>query len=234
MYFMQSDGTLVLHSSFRGCKAILSGPAGGMIGYSATAKTLSDKIIGFDMGGTSTDVSTFEGTFDLNYETEIAQVFIQSSHLDINTVAAGGGSRLFFKNQMLTVGPESAGSNPGPVCYGNNGVLAITDANLMLGRVRKEYFPEIFGKNQDQPLNETLSGEEFVSLKSTISSKYSSDSLDLSSPEKLAMGFIKVANETMCRPIRAMTEARGKELKNFMLSVFGGAGAQHACSVAKN
>lgn len=232
IYFMQSDGTLVLSSSFRGCKAILSGPAGGMIGYSATASNMSEKIIGFDMGGTSTDVSTYEGSFELNYETEIADVFIQSSHLDINTVAAGGGSRLVFKNQMLQVGPESAGSNPGPVCYGNDGVLAITDANLVLGRIRKEYFPKIFGKDQDQPLDDQKSMTVFNSTQLDISKNF----VDLQgqTAEDLAMGYVKVANEVMCRPIRALTEARGKELKHYMLSVFGGAGSQHACSVARN
>jgi 5-oxoprolinase (ATP-hydrolysing) len=148
IYFMQSDGGIVPASEFTGYKSILSGPAGGITGYAKT--TVSENfgkagVIGFDMGGTSTDVSVFDGEFDLNYEAEIAGTFISTPHLDINTVAAGGGSRLFFRNSMFEVGPESAGSHPGPVCYGKNGYLAVTDANLQMGRIQSDYFPPIFG-----------------------------------------------------------------------------------------
>lgn len=233
IYLMQSDGALSGINDFTGSKSILSGPAGGVSGFSKTTvieNQTSKKVIGFDMGGTSTDVSTFEGTYEMNYESEVAGTFVSTPHLDINTVAAGGGSCLTFSSQMLRVGPESAGSNPGPVCYGKGGLLAVTDANLLLGRIIPDYFPKIFGINQDQPLSKLQTKEKFKSLADTIlqsEPKYK-DYTD----EEIAYGFIQVANEVMCRPIRALTESRGKDAKNFDLAIFGGAGAQHACAVA--
>lgn len=235
MYIMQSDGALAGVSEFTGSKAILSGPAGGVSGFSKTTLIggqISKKVIGFDMGGTSTDVSTFEGSYEMNYESEIAGAFVSTPHLDINTVAAGGGSCLTFASQMLRVGPESAGSNPGPVCYGKGGLLAVTDVNLILGRVIPEYFPNIFGPNQDQPLDKAQSQERFRELAKSIGEhepKYANSSI-----EEIAAGFIQVANEVMCRPIRALTESRGKDPKDFDLAIFGGAGAQHGCAVASN
>eukprot|EP00330_Aristerostoma_sp_ATCC50986_P007417 CAMPEP_0114580456 /NCGR_PEP_ID=MMETSP0125-20121206/4737_1 /TAXON_ID=485358 ORGANISM="Aristerostoma sp., Strain ATCC 50986" /NCGR_SAMPLE_ID=MMETSP0125 /ASSEMBLY_ACC=CAM_ASM_000245 /LENGTH=194 /DNA_ID=CAMNT_0001772027 /DNA_START=666 /DNA_END=1250 /DNA_ORIENTATION=- len=154
LFFMQSDGGLADAKSFTGVRAILSGPAGGIVGYSYATyfhKLNKNKkpVIGFDMGGTSTDVSKFDGDFEHIFETKIAGFQITAPQLDINTVAAGGGSRLFFKNGLFKVGPESAGADPGPVCYRKNGHLAITDANLLLGRLIPKYFPKIFGKTQD-------------------------------------------------------------------------------------
>ena len=235
MYIMQSDGALAGVSEFTGSKAILSGPAGGVSGFSKTTLIggeISKKVIGFDMGGTSTDVSTFEGNYEMNYESEIAGAFVSTPHLDINTVAAGGGSCLTFGSNMLRVGPESAGSNPGPVCYGKDGLLAVTDVNLVLGRVVPDYFPKIFGPGQDQPLDKVKSQEKFKLLSETIGAhepKYANSTI-----EDIAYGFIQVANEVMCRPIRALTESRGKDPKHFDLAIFGGAGAQHACAVASN
>lgn len=234
VFIMQSDGAITPLSEFSGSKSILSGPAGGVSGFSKTT-TLggkkSHKLIGFDMGGTSTDVSTFEGNYEMNYESEIAGTFVSTPHLDINTVAAGGGSCLSFNHGLFRVGPESAGSNPGPVCYGKNGLLAVTDLNLILGRIQAEYFPRIFGKNQDQPLDLAQSQAKFAELVEVI--KKAEPRFKDSTIEEIAYGFIQVANEVMCRPIRALTESRGKDPKHFQLAIFGGAGAQHACAVAK-
>lgn len=241
LYLMQSDGALVSIKEFSGSKSILSGPAGGISGYAYSTvfdnhqENEKNKLIGFDMGGTSTDVSIFEGDFEMNYESEIAGTFISSPHLDINTVAAGGGSCLGFSNSMLKVGPESAGSNPGPVCYNKlNGKLAITDINLLLGRVIPKYFPYIFGQNKDEPLNYDKTKAAFNDLSVDIKSKDSSNSFTDKSIEELAYGYVKVANEVMCRPIRTLTESRGKDPKKFNLAIFGGAGAQHGCSIADN
>lgn len=237
LYLMQSDGSLVGYDQFSGSKSILSGPSGGVSGFSKTTyfgNEHSSKMIGFDMGGTSTDVSTFEGNYEMNYESEIAGVFVSIPHLDINTVAAGGGSCLGYEDRILTVGPKSAGSNPGPICYGKDeGKLAITDINLILGRILPEYFPSIFGKNQDEPLNYDLSASKFSELASDIRNK-DFQSFGNKSDQEIALGFIKVANEIMCRPIRSLTESRGKDPKSFDLVVFGGAGSQHACSIANN
>ena len=171
LFFMQSDGGLSPISTFRGSKAILSGPAGGVVGYSQTTRKILGKdnkmpIIGFDMGGTSTDVSRFDKDYELIFETSIAGVSIQAPQLDINTVAAGGGSRLFFKKGLFIVGPESAGADPGPVWYRKNGNLAITDANLILGRLLPEYFPKIFGKTEDQPLDKESTVKAFEEITS--------------------------------------------------------------------
>lgn len=239
IYLMQSDGALVEFKEFTGSKSILSGPAGGIAGYANSTKFSNNnidnlnknkKLIGFDMGGTSTDVSTYEGHFELNYESNIAGVPINTPHLDINTVAAGGGSCLFFENEMYKVGPESAGSNPGPVCYGKEGKIAITDVNLILDRLVPEHFPKIFGKNNNEKLNISESIKKFKQL-----CKHNKINVEnIEDIQKVSYGFVKVANEVMCRPIRSLTEARGKNPKNFNLVVFGGAGSQHACAVADN
>lgn len=233
IYFMQSDGVIVEGERFTGCSSILSGPAGGVTGFSKTSKSSLynyNKLIGFDMGGTSTDVSIFEGGFDLNFEAEIADTFITMPHLDINTVAAGGGSRLFYRNNMCEIGPESSGSHPGPVCYGKNGHLSITDCNLALGRIIPRYFPKIFGPNQDQPLFLEESINYIERFKCELDSN-DSEIAKKSSAETIN-GFIKVANEAMCRPIRILTEGKGKNPKDYALAVFGGAGSQHACGVS--
>ncbi|KAG7813787.1 hypothetical protein KL921_000061 [Ogataea angusta] len=232
--FMQSDGGLVDASGFSGLRAILSGPAGGVVGYSKTCYDPKNKIplIGFDMGGTSTDVSRFgDGKFDHVFETTTAGITIQSPQLDINTVAAGGGSILDFKNGLMTVGPESASSHPGPACYRKGGPLTITDANLILGRLVPEYFPSIFGPNEDQPLDIEIAEKKFQELTDKINAAH--PHLPAMSVQQAAWGFLKVANETMARPVRQLTEAKGHVLAKHRLVSFGGAGGQCACDVAK-
>lgn len=231
--FMQSDGGLVDVSRFSGLRAILSGPAGGVVGYALTSYDPETKIpvIGFDMGGTSTDVSRYgSGRYEHVFETTMAGITIQSPQLDINTVAAGGGSRLFWKNGLFVVGPESAGAHPGPACYRKGGPLTVTDANLFLGRLLPETFPKIFGKNEDEGLDENASRQPFEELASQINH----DLGQSMSPEEIAYGFIKIANETMTRPIRSLTEAKGYDTFQHRLATFGGAGGQHAVAIAEN
>lgn len=232
--FMQSDGGLVDFRKFSGLKAILSGPAGGVVGYAQTSYDAAEKVpvIGFDMGGTSTDVSRYSGTYDHVFETTTAGVSIQSPQLDINTVAAGGGSMLFWKNGLFVVGPESASAHPGPACYRKGGPLTVTDANLFLGRLLPEYFPKIFGPNENEPLDVAITGEKFAELTAVINEEQKSNGRIEFTPEEVALGFLNVADESMSRPIRALTEARGHNTAVHNLACFGGAGGQHACSVA--
>ncbi|XP_058760719.1 5-oxoprolinase 1-like [Vicia villosa] len=236
--FMQSDGGLAPESSFSGHKAILSGPAGGVVGYSQTLFGLETEkpLIGFDMGGTSTDVSRYAGSYEQVLETQIAGAIIQAPQLDINTVAAGGGSKLKFQFGAFQAGPESVGAHPGPVCYRKGGELAITDANLVLGYVIPDYFPSIFGPNEDQPLDVKSTREEFEKLAKNINAyrKNQDPSTKDMTVEEIALGFVDVANETMCRPIRQLTEMKGHETKNHALACFGGAGPQHACAIARS
>lgn len=233
-HFMQSDGGLVDAGNFTGLKAILSGPAGGVVGYSKTCFNPENNIplIGFDMGGTSTDVSRFgDGKLDHVFETTTAGVTIQSPQLDINTVAAGGGSILSFKNGLMQVGPESASSHPGPACYRKGGPLTVTDANLLLGRLLPEYFPKIFGPNEDEGLDVEITQKKFEELTAEINSAHSE-----STPMNIyqvAHGFLKIANETMARPIRQLTESKGHALNEHRLVSFGGAGGQCACAVSQ-
>lgn len=207
--FMKSDGGLTPVDDFGGHQAVLSGPAGGVIGYAKTAFQPAPgstdppaPVIGFDMGGTSTDVSRYDGSLEHVFETTTAGVAIQAPQLDIHTVAAGGGSRLFLRTGMFVVGPESAGAHPGPVCYRKNGLLAVTDANLVLGRVLPQYFPSIFGPNEDEPLD--LDGARTAFAKLTESEEARGRSV-----EELAYGFLQVANESCCRPIRNLTQMKG-------------------------
>jgi 5-oxoprolinase (ATP-hydrolysing) len=197
--FMKSDGGLAPVTDFGGHQAILSGPAGGVVGYAKTAYKPGVPVIGFDMGGTSTDVSRYDGSWELVFETVTAGVAIQAPQLDIHTVAAGGGSRLFLKRGMFVVGPESARAHPGPVCYKKNGYLAVTDANVILGRVVPEHFPCIFGPNEDEPLDIAGAREAFAALTKLPEAAGRS-------AEELAYGFLQVANEAMCRPIRNLTQ----------------------------
>ncbi|VVC30615.1 Hypothetical protein CINCED_3A005881 [Cinara cedri] len=229
---MQSDGGLTPMNSFNGSRAILSGPAGGVVGYTAT--TPYKPVIGFDMGGTSTDVSRYDGSFEHVFESVTAGVTIQAPQLDINTVAAGGGSRLFFRSGLFVVGPESAGAHPGPTCYRKGGPLTVTDANLILGRLLPDYFPSIFGPTEDMPLNKESALKEFKALTIEVNNflKQQSENSNLMTVEEVAMGFIRVANESMCRPIRALTQARGYDTRQHTLACFGGAGGQHACAIA--
>lgn len=207
--FMQSDGGLVDVDSFSGLRAILSGPAGGVVGYALTSYDPATRIpvIGFDMGGTSTDVSRYgSGQYDHVFETTTAGVTIQSPQLDINTVAAGGGSRLFFKNGMFVVGPESAGAHPGPACYRKGGPLTITDANLVLGRLLPEFFPKIFGKNENEGLDGDAPERLFRELTDHINREVPDGDKKAMNVDEVAYGFVKIANETMTRPIRSLTE----------------------------
>ncbi|KAG9556318.1 hydantoinase B/oxoprolinase, partial [Aureobasidium melanogenum] len=214
-------------------RAILSGPAGGVVGYALTSYDPKTKtpVIGFDMGGTSTDVSRYgEGRYEHVFETTTAGVTIQSPQLDINTVAAGGGSRLFFKNGLFVVGPESASAHPGPACYRKDGPLTITDANLFLGRLLPDFFPKIFGKNEDEGLDPEASKKLFEELTTKINQEVKDKNM---SADEVAYGFIKIANETMTRPIRSLTEARGHDTSKHRLATFGGAGGQHAVAIAE-
>lgn len=236
--FMQSDGGLAPESRFSGHKALLSGPAGGVVGYTQTlhGHETDKALIGFDMGGTSTDVSRYAGIYEQVIETQIAGAIIQAPQLDINTVAAGGGSKLKFQFGAFRVGPESVGAHPGPVCYRKGGELAVTDANLILGYVIPDYFPSIFGPNEDQPLDIDATRAAFEKLAKRINSyrkSQDSSSKDMT-VEEIALGFVKVANETMCRPIRQLTEMKGHETSNHALACFGGAGPQHACAIARS
>lgn len=231
--FMQSDGGLVDVEKFTGLKAILSGPAGGVVGYAITSFDDETRIpvIGFDMGGTSTDVSRYgEGRYEHVFETTTAGVTIQSPQLDINTVAAGGGSMLFFRNGLFVVGPDSAGAHPGPACYRKGGPATVTDANLYLGRLLPEFFPRIFGKNEDEPLDLEASRKVLDELRDQVN-KDSGKSL---TTDEVAYGFLTVANEAMTRPIRSITEAKGHDTSKHRLATFGGAGGQHAVAIAES
>lgn len=236
--FMQSDGGLVDVDLFSGLRAILSGPAGGVVGYALTSYDSNTKtpVIGFDMGGTSTDVSRYgSGRYEHVFETTTAGVTIQSPQLDINTVAAGGGSRLFFRNGLFVVGPESAGAHPGPACYRKGGPLTVTDANLFLGRLLPDFFPKIFGKTEDQGLDATASEKLFKELTGDINKEVAGNDREKEmNPDEVAYGFIKIANETMTRPIRSLTEAKGYDTSQHRLATFGGAGGQHAVAIAES
>ncbi|MCJ1434790.1 hypothetical protein MMC27_004160 [Xylographa pallens] len=236
--FMQSDGGLVDVDQFSGLRAILSGPAGGVVGYALTSYDPKTKtpVIGFDMGGTSTDVSRYgSGRYEHVFETTTAGVTIQSPQLDINTVAAGGGSRLFFRNGLFVVGPESAGAHPGPACYRKGGPLTVTDANLFLGRLLPDFFPKIFGENEDQGLDASASKKLFEEMTRQINKEVASDNDEKKmTPDEVAYGFIKIANETMTRPIRSLTEAKGHDTSQHRLATFGGAGGQHAVAIAES
>ncbi|CAG9570659.1 unnamed protein product [Danaus chrysippus] len=233
--FMQSDGGLTPMNMFNGSRAILSGPAGGVVGYALTSynKQTGLPVIGFDMGGTSTDVSRYAGSLEHVHEATTAGVTIQAPQLDINTVAAGGGSVLSFLSGLLSAGPESAGAHPGPACYRRGGPLTVTDANLLLGRLRPDYFPKIFGPAENEPLDKEATITGFKKMTAEINAFLKQEGNKEMSLEEVAMGFINVANEAMCRPIRSLTTARGHDARAHALACFGGAGGQHACSVAR-
>ncbi len=223
--FMQSSGGLADAAKFRGRDAILSGPAGGIVGCVQTAKLAGfDKVIGFDMGGTSTDVAHYAGEFEKLYETEIAGVRMRVPMLHIHTVAAGGGSILKFEDGRFRVGPESAGADPGPFCYRRGGPLAVTDINLCLGKLQPDHFPAIFGPSQDQPLDAEAVQREFARIAEEIGANQSA--------ETVAEGFLAVAVEHMAQAIKKISVSRGYDVKQYTLNCFGGAGGQHACLVA--
>ncbi|XP_035133381.1 5-oxoprolinase isoform X2 [Callithrix jacchus] len=235
--FMRSDGGLAPMDAFSGSRAVLSGPAGGVVGYSATTyhQEGGQPVIGFDMGGTSTDVSRYAGEFEHIFEASTAGITLQAPQLDINTVAAGGGSRLFFRSGLFVVGPESAGAHPGPACYRKGGPVTVTDANLVLGRLLPASFPCIFGPGEDQPLSPEASRKALEAVATEVNSFLTNGPCPASplSLEEVAMGFVRVANEAMCRPIRALTQARGHDPSAHVLACFGGAGGQHACAIAR-
>ncbi|HEU0070552.1 MAG TPA: hydantoinase B/oxoprolinase family protein [Alphaproteobacteria bacterium] len=234
LLFMQSNGGLVAAGHFQGKDSILSGPAGGIVGAAkAAARAGIDKLIGFDMGGTSTDVShidmTAEGAgLERTFETVVAGVRLRAPMLAINTVAAGGGSILTFDGSRLRVGPESAGANPGPACYRKGGPLTVTDANLMVGKIRPEFFPKIFGPNGDQALDAEIVREKFAALAGEVARATGVTR----SPEELADGFLRIANEAMAHAIKQISIQRGRDVAKYALGCFGGAGGQHACKVA--
>jgi 5-oxoprolinase (ATP-hydrolysing) len=226
LLFMQSSGGLTSAETFRGRDAILSGPAGGIVGAVHTAKLAGfDKIIGFDMGGTSTDVSHYAGEFEKAYETEVAGVRMRVPMLHIHTVAAGGGSVLRYQDGRFRVGPESAGALPGPVCYRRNGKLAVTDINLCLGKIQVDFFPSIFGPEQNLPLDKTSSVQAFADIAKKIG--------DGRCAEDVAEGFLAIAIQHMAQAIKKISVSRGYDVSNYVLNCFGGAGGQHACLVAE-
>jgi 5-oxoprolinase (ATP-hydrolysing) len=223
LLFMQSNGGLVQASRFRGKDSVLSGPAGGVVGAVRTAKMAGfKKIIGFDMGGTSTDVSHYAGTFERAFDVNIAGIRVRAPAMQINTVAAGGGSLLHFDGSRLRVGPNSAGADPGPAGYGRNGPLTVTDANIMLGRINVKYFPHVLGPNSDEPLNVKIVKDKFSSLAREVG---------LPAVE-VAEGFIQIAIQNMANAIKQISVQRGYDVTEYALTCFGGAGGQHACGVA--
>ncbi|MCP5277032.1 MAG: hydantoinase B/oxoprolinase family protein [Thiobacillus sp.] len=228
--FMQSNGGLAPSSAFRGRDSVLSGPAGGLMGMAKVGRVAGfDRLIGFDMGGTSTDVSLFAGEFERSLDTRIAGHRVRVPMLGVHTVAAGGGSILRFDGTRLLAGPESAGSVPGPRCYRRGGPLAVTDANLLLGRIQADHFPRVFGPRADQSLDGEAVRLAFAELAREVNASLGVDY----SPERLAEGFLDIAVEHMADAIRHITLARGVNPADHVLVSFGGAGGQHACAVAQ-
>ena len=227
--FMQSNGGLADAHRFRGKDSILSGPAGGIVGMARTAAAAGyRRVIGFDMGGTSTDVSHYAGEFERQYETEVAGVRIRAPMLSIHTVAAGGGSILAFDGRRYRVGPDSAGADPGPACYRRGGPLTVTDANVMLGRVQPGSFPRVFGPGGDQPLDAGLVATRFDVLARRIE-QATGDQRDAA---EVAAGFLDIAVANMANAIKKISVQRGYDITRYVLATFGGAGGQHACAVA--
>ncbi len=221
--FMQSSGGLTDAQLFQGKDAILSGPAGGIVGMVRTAERAGfNKIIGFDMGGTSTDVSHYKGEFERTHETEVAGVRMRAPMMLIHTVAAGGGSILQFDGARFRVGPESAGARPGPAAYRNGGPLTVTDCNIMLGKLQPDQFPTVFGKHADQPLDKEIVVEKFNALAQQTGN----------TPEEVASGFLQIAVQSMANAIKKISVQRGYDVSDYALCSFGGAGGQHACLVA--
>ena len=235
LYFMQSSGGLAEASAFQGKDAILSGPAGGIVGMVRTAELgLADidraplRVIGFDMGGTSTDVSHYAGEFERAFETRVAGVRVRAPMMAIHTVAAGGGSILGFDGARFRVGPQSAGADPGPACYRRGGPLTVTDANLALGKIQPEFFPRVFGPNGDAPLDAEVVGARFAELADEIARATGT----VLAPEAVAAGFVDIAVGSMANAIKKISVARGYDVTRYTLQCFGGAGGQHACLVA--
>ena len=223
LFFMQSSGGLTDAHAFQGKDAILSGPAGGIVGMARTAELAGmGKVIGFDMGGTSTDVSHYAGEFEREFETQVAGVRMRAPMMSIHTVAAGGGSILHFDGARFRVGPQSAGANPGPASYRRGGPLAVTDANVMLGKIQPAWFPQVFGHGANEALDAGVVRERFAALAAQTGR----------TPEDVAEGFIRIAVQQMANAIKKISVARGYDVTRYTLQCFGGAGGQHACMVA--
>ena len=230
LMFMQSNGGLTDANLFQGKDALLSGPAGGVVSMVQTGLQAGfSKLIGFDMGGTSTDVCHYSGEYERSFETEVAGVRIRAPMMQINTVAAGGGSILSFKDGRFQVGPESAGAIPGPASYGKDGPLTVTDCNVLLGKLHPEYFPNVFGKSGKEPLNIEIVKDKFLLMSKEVSKKTDGSQIDIF---LLAEGFLKIAVENMANAIKKISIQRGYDVTKYTLNCFGGAGGQHACQVA--
>jgi 5-oxoprolinase (ATP-hydrolysing) len=229
LMFMQSNGGLTDARLFQGKDAILSGPAGGIVGAVQTAAQAGfDKIISFDMGGTSTDVAHYDGEYERAFETLVAGVRMRAPMMQIHTVAAGGGSICVFDGARYRVGPESAGANPGPACYRRGGPLTVTDCNVMLGKLHPDFFPRVFGPNQDQPLDAAAVESRFAALAAEIEKATG----NTRSAQEVADGFLKIAVQNMANAIKKISIERGYDVTEYTLCCFGGAGGQHACLVA--
>ncbi len=230
LMFMMSSGGLTAADLFQGKDAILSGPAGGVVSMAETGRQAGfNRLIGFDMGGTSTDVSHYDGEYERAFETEVAGVRMRAPMMLIHTVAAGGGSILHYDGARFRVGPDSAGANPGPKCYRRDGPLAVTDANVMAGKLLPDFFPKIFGPQQNEPLDEGAVRHAFNNLAQKIAHHQKVDPM---SGEEVADGFIKIAVENMANAIKKISVQRGYDVTRYALNCFGGAGGQHACLVA--
>uniref|UniRef100_A0AAU1LMC1 Hydantoinase B/oxoprolinase family protein n=1 Tax=Streptomyces sp. NBC_00148 TaxID=2903626 RepID=A0AAU1LMC1_9ACTN len=229
LMFMQSNGGLREAAHFRGKDAVLSGPAGGVVGMVRTSGQAGhDRVIGFDMGGTSTDVSHYAGEFERELGTQVAGVRMSAPMMSIHTVAAGGGSVLHFDGRRYRVGPDSAGADPGPACYRRGGPLTVTDANVMLGRIRPEHFPAVFGPEGDQPLDARLVEERFEALAAEVSAAAG----DTRTAAEVAAGFLEIAVLNMANAVKKISVQRGRDITRYALTGFGGAGGQHVCAVA--
>ena len=229
LMFMQSNGGLTSAEAFQGRDCILSGPAGGIVGAARTSEIAGfSHMVGFDMGGTSTDVTHYAGEFERSFETVVAGIRLRAPMMHIHTVAAGGGSICYFEGGRYRVGPESAGANPGPAAYRRGGPLTVTDCNVMLGKLRPEFFPHIFGPKADQPLDVKVVEDKFEAL----ATKISRETGDQRSAVEVAEGFLKIAVLNMARAIKKISVERGYDISRYVLNCFGGAGGQHACLVA--
>ncbi|HEX8126902.1 MAG TPA: hydantoinase/oxoprolinase family protein, partial [Allosphingosinicella sp.] len=223
LYFMQSSGGLTDAAAFQGKDAILSGPAGGIVGMARTAREAGfDRVIGFDMGGTSTDVSHYAGVYERTNETVVAGVRVRAPMLEIHTVAAGGGSVCHYDGARFRVGPDSAGAVPGPACYRRGGPLTITDCNVVLGKIRAEHFPSVFGPGGDEPIDPAASQALCEAVGAEVGM----------SAREVAAGFVRIAVDNMASAIKRISIARGHDVTRYTLACFGGAGGQHACLVA--
>ncbi|MBT2394151.1 hydantoinase B/oxoprolinase family protein [Streptomyces sp. ISL-1] len=229
LMFMQSNGGLREAAHFRGKDAVLSGPAGGVVGMARTAEQAGfGRVIGFDMGGTSTDVSHYAGEFERELGTQVAGVRMRAPMMNIHTVAAGGGSVLHFDGRRYRVGPDSAGAVPGPACYRRGGPLTVTDANVMLGRIQPGHFPTVFGPDGDQPLDADTVRERFTELAGEVAKESGTNR----TPEEVAAGFLEIAVLNMANAVKKISVQRGHDITRYALTSFGGAGGQHACAVA--